>query len=630
MIRLEVLRDGFSIAVGETRFIRHERRSPCIELSPESPVFWREASGGRGKWIRRRLQRRTALRDFRIIESGPDRVRIKFAGLLELELELEGEIVRLSLAAREGNPSLRLRIAAVPGESIYGGGSPAPARIDLKGSIVELWSGRAEEGRGLPPFRRAPAGRSWPIPAFVSSSNYWLSVEGDSWMAFDFRGKDSTILSFGSLPRGIAFGKSSSTEGALGRLGRLAGRTPLPPSWTRRGALIGLSEKAPAVKKRLDDLAASAIAVSGLRFDALRLLDPVRGDEELLAALSYLGLPLLATLDPELRENAEAWREAEAEGNFLRRAAASESEDAGKTALLDPANPRARNRVKERLRAAMEAGIRGVVLGPGSALPGDASPPAGMGADGLRNNWSLMWAALAREAADESPFPGDILVLSSWGWAGGNARFSATFPVFAGQGRDALPGIASALAHGFSGGGFSWMSPSGRLPRPEIHEVLRAVELCTFGPLLEVPCDEELLEERAAHALLSRMSGIFVALAPYHDRVAEDFIGSFLPPLRHPALHYEGEAALHARTNQFMYGRDLLIAAGTAKGGGHGADLVDLDLPDDDWVHLWSSRRFGGGPVCVEAPPGCPAVFFRASSGFAGLFDTIRRSARRI
>jgi alpha-glucosidase len=57
---------------------------------------------------------------------------------------------------------------------------------------------------------------------------------------------------------------------------------------------------------------------------------------------------------------------------------------------------------------------------------------------------------------------------------------------------------------------------------------------------------------------------------------------------------------------------------------------VDLDLPDDDWVHLWSSRRFGGGPVCVEAPPGCPAVFFRASSGFAGLFDTIRRSARRI
>jgi alpha-glucosidase len=58
--------------------------------------------------------------------------------------------------------------------------------------------------------------------------------------------------------------------------------------------------------------------------------------------------------------------------------------------------------------------------------------------------------------------------------------------------------------------------------------------------------------------------------------------------------------------------------------------LTELYLPSDEWVHLWTSRIFRGGPVSIESPLGYPAVFYRAASPFAPLFDALRRSSKRI
>ena len=122
------------------------------------------------------------------------------------------------------------------------------------------------------------------------------------------------------------------------------------------------------------------------------------------------------------------------------------------------------------------------------------------------------------------------------------------------------------------------------------------------------------------------MSRIFRDLAPYHEAVAAEYRDAFLPPLRPATLHYEVGGQLRQRSNQFMYGRDLIVAAADDSGM---AEAVNLELPDDQWIHLWSSRRFGGGPVSVETQPGCPAVFWRSSTVFAELFDSIRRGARK-
>ena len=127
-------------------------------------------------------------------------------------------------------------------------------------------------------------------------------------------------------------------------------------------------------------------------------------------------------------------------------------------------------------------------------------------------------------------------------------------------------------------------------------------------------------------AELARMSDIYSALKPYHLAVAAEYLEEGLPLLRHPYIHYEGEAELHRRDYQYLYGRDLLVAPSL----GARRELTELYLPRDSWIHLWSSRRFEGGALTVDSPQGCPAVFYRASSPFAPLFDSIRRTARRI
>jgi len=83
---------------------------------------------------------------------------------------------------------------------------------------------------------------------------------------------------------------------------------------------------------------------------------------------------------------------------------------------------------------------------------------------------------------------------------------------------------------------------------------------------------------------------------------------------------------IHRLVYQYLYGRDLMVAPALAPALG----FTELYLPEGEWVHLWASRSFVPGRVAVETPLGCPAVFYRAESGFSRLFDAIRRGVRRV
>ena len=125
--------------------------------------------------------------------------------------------------------------------------------------------------------------------------------------------------------------------------------------------------------------------------------------------------------------------------------------------------------------------------------------------------------------------------------------------------------------------------------------------------------------------LFARMSEVFAALKPYHIAVAAEQVEGGLPPMRHPWLHYEADPLTQRLSYQYLYGRDLMVAPALSPR----ASLTELYLPEDDWVHLWSSRSFREGRVSVDSPPGYPAVFYRAASPFAPLFDALRRTARQ-
>ena len=90
-------------------------------------------------------------------------------------------------------------------------------------------------------------------------------------------------------------------------------------------------------------------------------------------------------------------------------------------------------------------------------------------------------------------------------------------------------------------------------------------------------------------------------------------------------MHYEADPQTHRLCYQYLYGRDLMVAPALAPK----AALTELYLPEDAWVHLWTSRGFRGGHLAVESPLGYPAVFYRAESPFAPLFDALRRTTMR-
>jgi alpha-glucosidase len=202
---------------------------------------------------------------------------------------------------------------------------------------------------------------------------------------------------------------------------------------------------------------------------------------------------------------------------------------------------------------------------------------------------------------------------------------------------DGLPSvIPAAISLGMSGVGYTHSDTGGYTTVAWVKRskecLLRWMELSAFSPVfrthegnrpesnVQFDADSETL------AQLARMSEVFTALKPYHAAAARDYAERGLPAVRHPYLHYEAEAELHERAYQYLYGRDLLVAPALKAR----QELTELRLPSDDWVHLWSSRSFKGGSVTVDSPLGFPAVFYRAASPFAPLFDTVRRNARRV
>lgn len=126
--------------------------------------------------------------------------------------------------------------------------------------------------------------------------------------------------------------------------------------------------------------------------------------------------------------------------------------------------------------------------------------------------------------------------------------------------------------------------------------------------------------------LLTFVTMLFEELYPYRAHLAEQWPEEGIPLVAHPALRYPGAGDLCKREDTYMVGEDLFIAPSL----GGMPRLRSLLLPRDEWIHLWTSRKYSGGAVAVDAPDDRPAVFYRASSPFASLFDSVRRKATRL
>ncbi len=95
--------------------------------------------------------------------------------------------------------------------------------------------------------------------------------------------------------------------------------------------------------------------------------------------------------------------------------------------------------------------------------------------------------------------------------------------------------------------------------------------------------------------------------------------------MRHPYIHYENDAVLHAQKPrllqyEYLLGRDMLVAPVIKKN----AVRRRVYLPHDRWTHLWSGQEYAGGWVAVDAPYGSPPVFVRTASPHKGTLIRLR------
>lgn len=670
MISIEAARDGFVVLVGGERVIVHSRRSPCIEIG-RAEISIKRVGGS--VVARRRRTVWTLLRDFSVVANTPERTVIDFGGEIRMSFSRESELLRLSFALRDPAINLfRLRIQAHPAEAIYGLGERA-SRIDHKGCRRRLWvsegGGVFEGDRGYlaARFCGKPAsarGSAFPLSTFVSSRNYWCSMDTSSFAAFDFRRRSSTLLESWSVPREIVIGVRKKASAVMSDLGAVSGRQPSLPSWSYDGVWLGLevgqggvAELAAEVEARIDSGAKiAAVCVDGFaerKHGALRrrpIWDsaagrPLLGDFCAQAARwRDRGIRYLGWADPSIDPAGPLFAEASAAQYLVRNQEGAPyliPAGLGQLSLVDLSNPDARAWLKSLVSNFLVAsGAAGWVADSGGRLPADAILSSGEDPRLLHNRWPLLWAGLSSEILAETKRQGEMVFLMRSGWLGSgrilpsafaNAR-TASFSF-----EDGLPSIVPAsLSLGLSGlGGFH--SEVGGCPTssggPRVNEaLLRWMEIAAFSPLFRTrearmgdgTC--KFSSDGACLSQLARMSGIFASLKCYHLFVAEECLGKGLPEIRHPYLHYEDCHELHGRENQYLYGPDLLVAPTL----GAGRELTEVYLPEDEWVHLWSSRCFRGGLVTVESPIGCPAVFYRANSSFAPLFDSIRKTARRI
>jgi alpha-glucosidase len=679
VISIEAARDGFVLSVDGRRVIVHGRRAPCVEIG-RAELSFRRVRGS--VCARRRRTSWTPLREFSIVENSEERTVIDFPGGLRMSFRRGEGLLRLSFSGDPAANLFRLRLQALPDEHVYGLGE-RNRDLDLKGRRTALWveeRGAVHEGEHgylaarLGAGARGARASSFPLPTFVSTGGYWCSIDSPAYCAFDFRRRYVTTLEAWGLPREIVIGSNPGAAGIMTDLSTVLGRQPPMPSWTWDGVWLGVdggSGGPAAFAREVDEALAAGVKIAavwsgagmadrhGQQARRRPFWDSKEGAEteedmsRLVRQLRERGIRWLGNADPYVDPAGPNFARASAEGWLVRNADGSVCllpSSGGPLSLVDLEKAEARAWLRSMLvRELLVLGASGWIADSGGRLPADACVASGADARLIHNRWPTLWAALCAEAVEEAQAEADRRRPSAdsspefcfsvrSGWIG-SARFAPSVhagergPSFSRD--DGFPSVVpAALSLGFSGIGSSHAEVGGSRTGPHggaaREAVLRWMEQAAFSPVFRIRSAGRADAKGRVHAdaafisQLVRMSETYAALKSYHVATAREYATKGLPQMRHPWLHYEDEEALHGRDYQYLYGRDLLVAPALSPGG----ELTEVWLPDDEWVHLWSSRRFRGGLVTVESPIGCPAVFYRASSAFAALFDSVRRTAR--
>ncbi len=607
------------------------------------------------------------------IKDSKDGVQVVFShsGGASVEIrisEQEGRSHIIFESVPEWANRIWVRLFAEPSEKVYGCGEQF-SYFNLRGRRFPLWT--SEPGVGRDPesevTRRAneEAGAggdyhhtNFPAPLFVSSRLYYCQVESSSYMEFDFQIPVRHVLHAWSVPRRIVIGTGESWPALMEDLTSLTGRQPRLPEWPHQGIILGIQGGGKVLEDRLGNALDAGVKVSGVwcqdwagvRMTSFgkRLRWDWKTDRKLypdlerdIAGLKEKGIRFLAYINPYLASDGGLFQEA-AERGFLVKTFGGEvyKVDFGEFngGMVDLTNPDAWQWYKAVIKSnLLDSGCSGWMADFGEYLPVDCMLYNG-GPSSMHNQWPMLWARLHYELLADEGKLGEVLCFFRAGFSG-TQKYAPL--LWAGDqcvdwtSHDGIPAvIPAALSAGVSGIGFThcdiggYTALYGLSRSKELY--LRWLEMSAFTLIMrthegnrpdlnhQFDSDMETLQKTA------RMSGIHARLAPYLKNAACEYVNTGLPVQRPLFVHYPEDPESLEICDQYLLGRDLLVAPVIAPG----KNSRQVHLPPDQWVHLWSKKEYSGGTFTVEAPLGQPPVFYRKSSEHVGLFSMLAAACK--
>ncbi|MBQ3755285.1 MAG: alpha-glucosidase [Clostridia bacterium] len=581
---------------------------------------------------------------------------IVILGKGHLRLEVLGDKIHFIPEGFEGCNRMWFKLPSTEDEGFYGTGEIF-TEFNLKGETATIWVAEhinlkqttVKILNNLAGFKDVNFVRGfdnyesyYEQPTFVSSKKYFYHSDGTARHIFHFK-KDRTVMQTDEIaPFWLGF--ADDYEKLMGVLTEIVGRQPELPDWVYDGQILGIQGGTDVMLDKYNKVIEHGGKVNGVwiqdwegrRVTAVgkQLYWNWEWDKELypnldkaIKDLDAKGCKVLGYCNPFLAIEKPLYQEATKLGYCVKDADGNDYYVKITTfpaAMVDLTNPDAYEWIKNIIKKNMiEFGFAGWMADFGEYLPTDAVLYNGESAELAHNTWPARWAKVNREALEETGNLGKIMFFTRAGfsetpkysvmmWNGDNhPDFSRDF---------GLPSIIPAslsltlcgfgLVHSDIGGYTTILNL-----RRNMELYKRWFEMNTFSVLMrgheglnpdlnvQFDADDDILD------FCSRMSRIHASLKPYLKAAVKKNAEEGVGVIR-PLFFYYDEKEAWNNGYEYLLGRDILVAPVCRPK----ARKKKVYLPNDEWIHLWSGKEYGGGTYEVPCPLGETPVFVRKSN----------------
>lgn len=475
-----------------------------------------------------------------------------------------------------------------------------------------------------------------PIPFFMSLRGYGLWLDTYSEASFDLNvtsRPDIVIRLTGDHLR-LVFFEGPRFATILQRFTALTGRSKLPPYWAfAPWKSRNWHPDMAAVYEDIEKYRALGLPASVLVLDSpwatnyntfevnqKQFTDP----EAMVAKTKRLGFKLCLWLTPFVNVATDTPSEPELigkiplgpatnfeageEGGFFLKTSSGDVYLTdwwkGRGAMVDFANPAARNWWRQQVRKAVQLGASAFKDddGEGNFL-GEVRFSDGEDPRVVRNRYAVLYNQTMQEVIDTDLHGDGVLLYRSGSvgstnlpflWAGDNeANFSS---------ENGLPGVVLAgLNAGLSGismwtndlGGY--IKSPGSAPDPVLF--VRWTEFAAFSPVMQLHSGVNLGPwDYGARALdiFRQYSRLHMSLFPYRYNAAQESARTGMPIMRALVLLHQDDHQASQTIDEYYFGPDLLVAPVLSP-----ASQRSVYLPAGDWISYWSGERLHGQQTIV-------------------------------